>query len=214
MKDSSFERTSAGQKSAPKPTSGYNRRQFFQGAGAAAAATAIANGPGLAEAQEAAPVIVGPGMKKVTLDVNGQPREVAIEPRMTLLEALRYGCGLTGAKPVSIDASSGASNVWIDGKVASANTVLAIECVGKKIKTVESLGGESPDAVVKAFVHNDAMQCGFCTPGFVVAVRSFLNEKPNATEAEIRAGLNGNLCRCGTYANVIMAAMEVVKGGK
>ena len=153
-------------------------------------------------------------MKKVTLDVNGQPREVAIEPRMSLLEALRYGCGLTGAKPVSIDASSGASNVWIDGKVASANTVLAIECVGKKIRTVESLGGDKPDAVVTAFVHNDAMQCGFCTPGFVVAVRNFLDQKPNATEEEIRAGLNGNLCRCGTYANVIMAALEVVKGGK
>lgn len=209
MKDSSFEKTSA-----QRPTSGYNRREFFKGAGTAAAATAIAGGAGLAEAQEAGVAVVGPGMKKVTLDVNGQPREVAIEPRMSLLEALRYGCGLTGAKPVSIDASSGASNVWIDGKVASANTVLAIECVGKKIRTVESLGGEKPDAVVTAFVHNDAMQCGFCTPGFVVAVRNFLDKNPAASEAEIRAGLNGNLCRCGTYANVIMAALEVVKGGK
>lgn len=209
MKDSSFEKTSA-----QRPTSGYNRREFFKGAGTAAAATAIAGGAGLAEAQEAGVAVVGPGMKKVTLDVNGQPREVAIEPRMSLLEALRYGCGLTGAKPVSIDASSGASNVWIDGKVASANTVLAIECVGKKIRTVESLGGDKPDAVVTAFVHNDAMQCGFCTPGFVVAVRNFLDKNPAASEAEIRAGLNGNLCRCGTYANVIMAALEVVKGGK
>lgn len=209
MKDSSFEKTSA-----QRPTSGYNRREFFKGAGTAAAATAIAGGTGLAEAQEAGVAVVGPGMKKVTLDVNGQPREVAIEPRMSLLEALRYGCGLTGAKPVSIDASSGASNVWIDGKVASANTVLAIECVGKKIRTVESLGGDKPDAVVTAFVHNDAMQCGFCTPGFVVAVRNFLDKNPAASEAEIRAGLNGNLCRCGTYANVIMAALEVVKGGK
>ena len=209
MKDSSFEKTSA-----QRPTSGYNRREFFKGAGTAAAATAIAGGTGLVEAQEAGVAVDGPGLIKVTLDDNGQPREVAIEPRMSLLEALRYGCGLTGAKPVSIDASSGASNVWIDGKVASANTVLAIECVGKKIRTVESLGGEKPDAVVTAFVHNDAMQCGFCTPGFVVAVRNFLDKNPSASEAEIRAGLNGNLCRCGTYANVIMAALEVVKGGK
>ena len=97
MKDSSFEKTSA-----QRPTSGYNRREFFKGAGTAAAATAIAGGAGLAEAQEAGVAVVGPGMKKVTLDVNGQPREVAIEPRMSLLEALRYGCGLTGAKPVSI----------------------------------------------------------------------------------------------------------------
>jgi len=195
-----------------RPGSGFSRREFFKGSAAVAAAGAV--GTGLAEAQEAAPVVVGPGMKKITLNVNGKDREVAVEPRMTLLEALRYGCGLTGAKPVSIDASSGASNVWIDGKVASANTVLAIECPGKKIRTVESLGGNKPDAVVSAFVEADAMQCGFCTPGFVVAVRHFLDQKPDATEDEIRAGLNGNLCRCGTYANVIMAALEVVKGAK
>jgi len=80
-------------------------------------------------------------------------------------------------------------------------------------RTVESLGGDSPDAVVKAFVHNDAQQCGFCTPGFVVAVRAFLNKNPNASEEQIRAGLNGNICRCGTYAQIIDAATEVVKGG-
>jgi aerobic-type carbon monoxide dehydrogenase small subunit (CoxS/CutS family) len=197
-----------------RPGSGFSRREFFKGSAAAAAVTAVGNG--IAEAQQApaAPAVVPPGMSKITLDVNGQAREVNVEPRMTLLEALRYGCGLTGAKPVSIDASSGASNVWIDGKLASANTVLALDCVGKKVRTVESLGGDSPDPVVKAFVHNDAMQCGFCTPGFVVAVRNFLDQNPNASEADIRAGLNGNLCRCGTYANVIMAAVEVVKGGK
>lgn len=194
-----------------RPGSGFSRREFFKGSAAAAAVTAVA---GQATDAQAAPVVLGPGMSKAVLNVNGQDREVAIEPRMTLLEALRYGCGLTGAKPVSIDASSGASNVWIDGKVASANTVLAVECVGKKVRTVESLGGDSPDPVVKAFVHNDAMQCGFCTPGFVVAVRNFLDQNPSASEAEIRAGLNGNLCRCGTYANVILAALEVVKGGK
>ena len=81
---------------------------------------------------------------------------------------------------------------------------------GKKIQTVESLAG---DAVPKAFVTADAEQCGFCTPGFVVAVRAFLNQNPNATEAEVRAGLNDNICRCGTYANVIQAALAVVKGG-
>jgi xanthine dehydrogenase YagT iron-sulfur-binding subunit len=202
MKESSLE---------TRPGSGFSRREFFKGSAAAAAVTAVA---GQAVEAEAAPVFIAPGLKKVTLNVNGQDREIDVEPRMTLLEALRYGCGLTGCKPVSIDASSGASNVWIDGKVASANTVLAVECVGKKVRTVESLGGDSPDPVVKAFVHNDAMQCGFCTPGFVVAVRNFLDQNPSATEAEIRAGLNGNLCRCGTYANVIMAALEVVKGGK
>ena len=121
---------------------------------------------------------------------------------------------LTGAKPVSIDETSGACTVLMDGKPISANTTLAMQCVGKKIQTVESLGGNKPDAVPVAFVKHDAMQCGFCTPGFVVAVRAFLDKKPKATESEIREGLNGNICRCGTYANVIQAALDVVKGGK
>jgi xanthine dehydrogenase YagT iron-sulfur-binding subunit len=193
---------------------GFNRRDFFRGSAASAAVTALATGAAEAKDEAAGSAVVGPGMTKIKLDVNGQSREVAVEPRMTLLEALRYGCGLTGAKPVSIDGSSGASSVWIDGKLAAANTVLVMDCVGKKIRTVESLGGSTPDPVCSAFVHNDAMQCGFCTPGFVVAVRDFLDKNPNASEADIRAGLNGNLCRCGTYANVIMAALEVVKGGK
>ena len=100
----------------------------------------------------------------------------------------------------------------LDGKPISAGSTLAVACQGKKIQTVESLGGKNPDAVPRAFVKHDAQQCGFCTPGFVVAVRAFLNKHPKATEAEIRKGLNGNLCRCGTYANVIMAALEVAKG--
>jgi aerobic-type carbon monoxide dehydrogenase small subunit (CoxS/CutS family) len=101
--------------------------------------------------------------------------------------------------------------VFIDGNPVEASTTLALAARGKRIQTVESLGAE--DAVVKAFVANDAQQCGFCTPGFVMAVRAFLNRNPKATEEQIRAGLNGNLCRCGTYANIVQAALAVVKGG-
>ena len=195
--------------------SGVSRRSFLKGSGAAAAATALATGPGLAEAapETGAAKIVRPGMRSITLKVNGKEHQAQVEPRMTLLEALRNQLHLTGAKPVSIDGSCGASTVIIDGKPANATTIFALDAVGKEIKTVESLGGDKPDAVPMAFMHHDGMQCGFCTPGFVVAVRAFLDKNPKATEAEIRAGLNGNLCRCGTYANVIMAATEVVKGG-
>jgi len=192
---------------------GFSRRAFLKGSGAAAAATALATGSGVAEAADAKSQVVGPGPTSITLKVNGRDQKVSVEPRMTLLEVLRSKLNLTGAKPVSVDDSSGASMVIIDGKPASANTVLAVACVGKKIQTVESLGGDKPDAVPVAFLHNDAMQCGFCTPGFVVAVRAFLDKNPKATEKQIREGLNSNLCRCGTYANVIMAALEVVKGG-
>jgi xanthine dehydrogenase YagT iron-sulfur-binding subunit len=130
-----------------------------------------------------------------------------------LLEVLRTQLDLTGAKPVSTEGGTGASTVWLDGKPVAASTTLAIECEGKKIRTVETLGGIKPDPVVSAFAEADAMQCGFCTPGFVVAVRAFLDKNPAASKDEIRAGLNGNLCRCGTYANVIEAALDVVKGG-
>ena len=199
-----------------RPGAGVSRRAFLKGSGVAAAASAVAAGPGLVEAaqKQNAKVVSGKGPSKIKLDVNGKTHEVTAETRSTLLDVLRYQLDLTGAKPVSIDESSGACTVWLDGKPISANTKLAMACVGKKIKTVESLGGPKPDAVPVAFVHNDAMQCGFCTPGFVVAVRDFLNKNPKATEAEIRKGLNSNICRCGTYANVIQAALEVVKGGK
>ena len=202
-----------------RPDSGFSRRAFLRGSGAAAAATALATGPGLADAQDnksskKTAAFSGKGAQQIKLTVNGKSHQVEVETRSTLLDVLRYQLDLTGAKPVSIDETSGACTVIVDGKPMSANTMLAVACVGKRIQTVESLGGDKPDAVATAFVHNDAMQCGFCTPGFVVAVRSFLDKNPRATEAEIRKGLNGNICRCGTYANVIEAALEVVKGGK
>ena len=193
---------------------GHSRRDFLRGSGAAAVAAALANAPGEALAQDDKPQLFARGVNAIKLNVNGKEREVLVENRMTLLEVLRYQLGLTGAKPVSIDGSSGASTVLLDGKPVSANTTLAVECAGHKVRTVESLGGKKPDAVALAFTHHDASQCGFCTPGFVVAVRAFLTKNPKASEAEIREGLNGNLCRCGTYADIIHAALEVVKGGK
>jgi aerobic-type carbon monoxide dehydrogenase small subunit (CoxS/CutS family) len=188
----------------------FSRRSFLKGSGAAAAATALATGQGVAEAQLPPSATVIAGTTTIALNVNGQDHQVKVEPRTTLLDVLRYQLNLTGAKPVSSDGSSGASTVMIDGKAAIASTTLALAARGKKIQTVESLAN---DAVPKAFVAHDAQQCGFCTPGFVVAVRAFLNRNPKASEAEIRQGLNGNICRCGTYANIIQAAMAVVKGG-
>ncbi len=198
----------------PGSRSGFNRRDFLKGSGAAAAATALSQAPSLLQAETiSGSEVLGPEMREITLSVNGQERTVQAEPRTTLLEVLRYQLKLTGAKPVATDASVGASTVWIDDRLASAGSTLAVECVGKEVRTVESLGGETPDAVPQAFVNNDAQQCGFCTPGFVVAVRAFLDKNPGASEEQVRNGLNGNLCRCGTYANVIQAALEVVKGG-
>ena len=191
--------------------SGVSRRSFLKGSGAVAAATAWQT---QATAVETSTATLVQGATSMTLKVNGKNHKVTVEPRTTLLEVLRYQLDLTGAKPVSSDGSSGASTVMIDGKPKTASTTLALTCKGKSIETVESLGGAKPDAVPVAFAEHDASQCGFCTPGFVVAVRAFLNKNPQATEAEIRKGLNGNICRCGTYSQIIDAAVSVVKGGK
>jgi xanthine dehydrogenase YagT iron-sulfur-binding subunit len=193
------------------PKSGFSRRDFLRGSGAVAAAAALHAHHAAADDVTGTAVISG--STELQLDVNGKSHTVKVEPRTTLLDVLRYQLDLTGAKPVSTDGSSGASTVLVDGKPVTASTTLAITCVGKKIQTVESLGGPNPDPVAQAFVTHDAQQCGFCTPGFVVAVRAFLNKHPQASEDEIRAGLNGNICRCGTYADIIEAAIAVAKGG-
>ncbi len=125
----------------PKQRTGVSRRAFLQGSSAAAAATALAGGQGLVSAQEAGPEVVR-GKREITLNVNDKDHKVQVEPRMTLLEVLRYQLGLTGAKPVSPAGDVGAATVIIDGKPAAADTTLAISCTGKKVQTVESLGGQ------------------------------------------------------------------------
>ncbi len=196
------------------PKGSVSRRDFIKGSGAVAAATATALATQQAIADDQGPDAVKSGPQTITLKVNGALNRVTVEPRTTLLEVLRYDLDLTGAKPVSTnDGTSGASTVMVDGKPMAASTLLAIACDRKEIQTVEDLGGNNPDEIPLAFVEHDAQQCGFCTPGFVVAVRAFLNKNPHATEAEIRQGLNGNICRCGTYAHIIQAALSCVKGG-
>jgi xanthine dehydrogenase YagT iron-sulfur-binding subunit len=188
---------------------GFSRRAFLQGSSAVAAATAWQSQS--AEAQQTGAEVVSES-KAIRVEVNGKSHELTVETRTTLLDMLRYQLDLTGAKPVSGDGSSGASTVWVDDKLVTASTVLAITCDGKKVRTAESLGGDQVDPVPQAFADHDAQQCGFCTPGFVVAVRAFLDKNPQASEDEIRQGLNGNICRCGTYANIVHAAVALVKG--
>lgn len=172
-----------------------------------AAATAVVQSA-TAQDQASKPNVVS-GKTKINLKVNGKSMPAEVEPRTTLLDVLRYQFDLTGAKPVCDDGSSGANTVLVDGKPVMAAATLALSVQGKEIMTCESL---RDDPVTHAFVEHDAQQCGFCTPGFVVAVRAFLNKNPNATEEQIRAGLNGNICRCGTYANVLQAVISLVKG--
>ncbi len=196
---------------------GFNRRDFLKGSGAAMAATAMATSA--ASEAEAAPkekkAKVASGPTKITLNINGKDHSLTVEPRVTLLDALRNDLNITGAKDADDTTATGCDTVMIDGKAVLASSRLAIECEGKKIKTVESLvSGAKVDEVVQGFVKHDAMQCGFCTPGFVMATRAFLDKNPKATLEEIREGLGGNLCRCGTYHGITACAMEICsKGG-
>ncbi len=195
----------------PSSGSGFNRRDFLKGSGAAVAATALVNEATEAQAQDKK---VASGPVDVTLNVNGKQQTLKLEPRTTLLDALRDELNLTGCKEVCDTTNCGACTVMIDGKATYACTRLAVEVQGREIKTVESLRqGDNCDEVIDGFVRHDALQCGFCTPGFVVATRAFLNKNPNASLEEIQKGLGGNLCRCGTYNGITACALELAKKG-
>lgn len=188
----------------PKARQGLSRREFLHGSGAAAAATALGT-PTLpaeagAPAQAQAPPAMGPGAVKLTLNVNGQNMSTNVEPRVTLLDALRNYLDVTGCKRVCDRASCGACTVLLDGKPIYACTMLAIEAQDKPIRTAESLMQAGKlDPIPAAFVRSDAQQCGFCTPGFVVSMKAVFEQNPKPTPAEVERGLCGNICRCGTY---------------
>ena len=198
---------------------GLSRRSFLKGTGASAAAmTGLTQVPADAIAQEkAAAVAMGPGAIKIELMVNGASYTAMVEPRVTLLDALRNYMDVTGCKRVCDRGTCGACTVSLDGKIVYACSMLALEARGKDIKTAESLYNNGKvDAVPAAFAKHDAQQCGFCTPGFVVAMRAALDKNPNATPAEIEEGLSGNICRCGTYSQMrdaIASLCQAKKGG-
>ena len=200
---------------------GLSRRDFLRTTGATATAAALAEAPAvLAEEApaRAADKAIGPQPVKLTLDVNDAAMTATIEPRVTLLDALRNYLDVTGCKRVCDRGTCGACTVMVDGKPIYSCTMFALEAEGKKIKTAESLiDGGKLDAVPAAFVKHDAQQCGFCTPGFVVAMRAAFDKNPRATPAEIEEALSGNICRCGTYQQMRNAIVELCnkqkKGG-
>ncbi|MCH7909599.1 MAG: (2Fe-2S)-binding protein [Candidatus Hydrogenedentes bacterium] len=195
-----------------------SRRGFLKGVGAGAVAGGILHGISSIKevAAQSAPT-VGPDATPITLAINGQNKTLTIEPRVTLLDALRNHLDLTGSKKVCDRGTCGACTVLIDDEVAYACSILAVEAQGRKITTIEGLGTpEQMSAVQESFVENDALQCGFCTPGFVLATTAFVRDHPGATLEEVRAGMGGNLCRCGTYVGITEVALEqakTLKGG-
>jgi xanthine dehydrogenase YagT iron-sulfur-binding subunit len=200
-------------KEEPDGQSGVSRRDFLKISTISAAAVPIL-GTKVVQAAGEPVKVYGPGKVPVELTINGQKHTLQVEPRVTLLDALRDQLNVTGAKRVCDRAECGACTVLLDNRAVYACSVLAIEAQGKAIATVEALmQGETLHPIQQAFVDNDASQCGFCTPGFVVAFKALLDQHPNASPAEIRRGLSGNLCRCGTYHGIQLAIAQMAQKG-
>ena len=189
----------------------------MQGVGTGAGAVGILSATEEAQAQASVSAI-GPAAVPITLTVNGKPMKLSVEPRETLLDTLRNKLDHTGAKRVCDRGTCGACTMIVDNKVQYGCTILAIDAQGKKIETIESLTANGRvHPIVPAFVNNDAQQCGYCTPGFVMASKGFLDKNPNPTYDQVKEGLGGNLCRCGTYVGIrkaVLEAAQALRGGK
>ncbi len=195
------------------------RRAFIKGAGAAAvvarigtsrtpaanaaspAESDVLNGDGVVER-------LGPEAAAIELNINGTIRQVSVEPRVTLLEALRDHLGLYGTKLVCDRGACGACTVHLNGSPIISCMILAVDARGQRITTIEGLAnGAGMHPVQRTFVEYDALQCGFCTPGMIMSVAAALNHNPNADLDEIKRAVSGNICRCGTYPHVVKAAL-------
>jgi xanthine dehydrogenase YagT iron-sulfur-binding subunit len=199
-----------------EPRSGVSRRGFLTGTSAAAAALTGLQAELAPAAQPggvAAPAH-GPGPVLIQLTVNGKPMTTSVEPRVTLLDALRNYLDVTGCKRVCDRGTCGACTVMLNGRTVYSCTMLAVEARGQDIRTAESLGGDGRlDPVPAAFSNCDAQQCGFCTPGFIVSIRAALDKYPNATPEQVESMLTGNICRCGTYEQMRCSIVELCKKG-
>ncbi|MFO7812964.1 MAG: (2Fe-2S)-binding protein [Pelovirga sp.] len=185
---------------------GVTRRGFLSAAGASTALFAAGARFQINEVQAAAPEFTTEDMSKISLDINGRRKRLLVEPRWTLLFVLRDRLGLTGTKVGCERGECGACTVLIDDEPRYACMLLAVEAVGKKIVTLEGLmDGERLGATQQAFVQQDAYQCGYCTPGQIMAAEGLLRANPNPTMDEIAREMSGNLCRCGAYTHIFKA---------
>ena len=190
------------------PAAGLTRRGFMQGVGVAGGVAVVAK-----SAHAAAKPKVLPAKKvPITLNVNGKDHKLKVEPRVTLLRALRNDLDMTGSKEVCDRGSCGACSVHLDGQLVTSCMVLAVDAIGKRVTTIEGLAeGDKLHPIQQAFVECDALQCGFCTPGMIMACKSILDKNKKPTLHQIKKGLSGNICRCGTYNNIFAAVNAASK---
>jgi xanthine dehydrogenase YagT iron-sulfur-binding subunit len=201
-----------------------SRRQFLRNLGVTAAMASLLSSGAILEERRAKRAQAQPlptqsggavelrGTVSVTLQVNGKEHVVSLEPRVTLLDALRDHLGLTGTKRVCDRGSCGACTVLLDGKPVYSCSVLAVDAQGKRIETVENLSqGEQLHPLQQAFVERDALMCGFCTTGFIMSLKALLEKTPQPTLQQVKEACAGNLCRCGTYNRIFEAALAAAQ---
>jgi aerobic-type carbon monoxide dehydrogenase small subunit (CoxS/CutS family) len=189
----------------------FSRRTFLKGLGTSAVAAVAAQTTAVAAELEKvnAEKVLGPGPVPITLTVNGKRVKLALEPRVTLLDALRNYSSLTGAKEGCDRAACGACTVLLDDVPVYSCQKLAIEAQGHEITTVEGLAkGDQLSKVQQAFIQKDALQCGYCTPGFIMSVTALLKWNPHPTADEVKHACAGNLCRCGTQPHILQAVFQ------
>jgi xanthine dehydrogenase YagT iron-sulfur-binding subunit len=197
--------------SEPEKFGAHSRRTFLKSLGTVAATAATAQVQSVAAELEKANAekTVGPGAVPVTLTVNGKKLPLMLEPRVTLLDALRNYSSLTGAKESCDRAACGACTVLMDDLPVYACQKLAIEAQGCEITTVEGLAENGKlTKVQQAFWDKDALQCGYCTPGFIMSLTALLKKNPHPTTDEVKHACAGNLCRCGTHPHILQAALQ------
>ncbi len=198
------------------PRSSVTRRAFLKGLGLGGGAL----GAGLLAAEtagkKALPVragetpVLGPGPVPLTFTVNGKPRTARVEPRATLLDVLRDRLDLTGTKKICDRGECGGCAVVLDGRPVYSCMMLAVDARGRSITTIEGIAPKTGlHPLQQAFIDKDALQCGFCTPGFIVASKALLDRRPRPDAGEVREALGGHICRCGTYTRIVEAVLAV-----
>jgi aerobic-type carbon monoxide dehydrogenase small subunit (CoxS/CutS family) len=199
-----------------KNNSGLSRRKFLKGVGGGVLGTATLISTVSACKTEKkgsfGSAVCGPEKVSVSFSVNGKAHTLKIEPRITLLDALRGELDYTGTKRVCNRGQCGACTVIMNGRTVLACSMLAIDAEGADLETIEGLAdGDDLHPVQESFVKHDALQCGFCTPGFIMSSVDLLHKNPKATLQDIKHGVSGNLCRCGTYPNIFTAVEEAAQ---